>query len=100
VALSPVAVGEVINIGSGVGVTIGEVAGLIQDLIGRRVEIETDEQRVRPPASEVMRLVCGNDKAFRLTGWRPQTALRDGLAQTIDHIERHPDQCKTAIYNI
>lgn len=100
VAQAPGAVGEVINIGSGKGVTIGETVALIQELIGSSVEIIGDESRVRPAASEVMQLVCANDKARRLTGWEPRCELRQGLALTIAYVRAHLDQYKTDIYNV
>lgn len=100
IADAEAAPGEVINIGSGLGVTIGETVDLIQELIGSSVEVITDEQRVRPEASEVMRLVCGNDKARRLTGWQPRHSLREGLARTIDYIRGHMDEYKPGVYNV
>ncbi len=100
VADAPAAPGEVINLGSGVGISIGHTAALIQELMVSSAEIVGDESRLRPPASEVMQLVCGNDKALRLTGWQPRTTLRDGLKQTIAYIQAHLDQYKTDVYNV
>jgi NAD dependent epimerase/dehydratase len=92
--------GEAINIGSGVGISIGDTVALIQELLGSSVEIVIDETRVRPPGSEVMQLVCGNDKARRLAGWQPRTPLREGLMQTIAYVRAHLDQYKTDVYNV
>jgi dTDP-glucose 4,6-dehydratase len=55
---------------------------------------------VRPAASEVMQLICGNDKARRLIGWQPRCDLRDGLAQTIAYVRTHLDEYKTELYNV
>ena len=100
VADAPSAVGEVVNIGSGQGISIGATVALIQDLMGSAVEIISDEARVRPESSEVMQLICANDKARRLTGWQSRTGLREGLAQTIAYIEAHLDLYKTEVYNV
>ncbi|CAN5302703.1 NAD-dependent 4,6-dehydratase LegB [soil metagenome] len=92
--------GEVVNIGSGQGISIGDTVALIQDLMGSAVDIACDEDRVRPAASEVMQLICANDKARRLTGWQPHTSLRDGLARTIDYVREHREDYKAGVYNV
>ena len=81
--------GEVVNLGTGKEISIGELVTVIQELVGRDVEIITDDQRVRPEGSEVMRLIADNRKAKELMGWEPQVSIRDGLQQTIDWISNH-----------
>jgi len=100
VAESPKTVGEVVNVGSGEGISIGELAGLIMEVMGVRAEIATDAARVRPENSEVMRLIACTDKAAELTGWRPQHALRDGLKRVAEYITEHLDLYKPEIYNV
>ena len=100
IASSRAAVGEVVNIGSGRGVTIGQTARLLMKLTGRRAEIREDRRRVRPERSEVMRLVCGNSKARRLTGWRPRVTLEHGLARTVEYVRAHLADYKAALYNV
>ena len=88
VAAHPGSVGEVINIGSGFEIAIGETARLIAELMGLEIEIVSEAERRRPPGSEVERLYAGVDKAARLIGWRPRQpgleGFRSGLARTID----------------
>lgn len=83
------AIGQEINIGAGTCISIGELAKLIMSLIGRELPIITDEQRIRPTKSEVLRLHASNKKALELLGWEPRFSLSDGLKQTIDWIEGH-----------
>jgi len=97
------ATGEVINIGTGTEISIGDAFCLIRDIMGAGgVEIERDEQRVRPPGSEVYRLVCDNAKLKRLTGFTPKYTFDAGLRETIawftedDNLSRY----KAHIYNI
>ncbi|MFW6127470.1 MAG: GDP-mannose 4,6-dehydratase [Thermodesulfobacteriota bacterium] len=99
-AESPAAMGEVINIGSGIGVSIGEVAQRITDLLGGGKKVVQDEVRFRPPDSEVMELLCDNRKARTLLDWQPQVSLEQGLQATIDFIRRHRDRYKPGTYNI
>lgn len=72
-------IGEVINIGSNYEISIGETAQLIAESMGAEIEIETDNNRLRPEKSEVERLWADNSKAKKLLGWEPQYAGRDGL---------------------
>lgn len=76
-------VGEVINVGTGQEISIGDLAIKIASLVGRDIEIVLDEKRLRPGSSEVQRLCCNNTKARRILGWSPQYSLDEGLQQTI-----------------
>lgn len=98
--LSPHTVGEVVNIGSGREISIGELVELIGQLIGIKVKIRVDAERYRPEASEVERLCCDNRKANRLAGWRPEYSLREGLAITIDWFKKHLALYKAGQYNV
>jgi dTDP-glucose 4,6-dehydratase len=84
VARIPDSVGEVINIGSGRETSIRELAERIMSMIGRKVQIVKDDERVRPETSEVQRLICDNSKARKLLDWRPQIGLTEGLERTVD----------------
>jgi len=100
VAESKKSVGEVINTGTGRGVTIDELARLIMNLVGKEVKIERDKRRLRPPKSEVMALICANKKAKKLLGWAPRYSLKDGLKETIEFIRKHIEEYKADVYNI
>lgn len=78
------ALGETINIGSNFEISIGETAALIAERMGREIRIVSDDQRMRPDASEVERLWAANAKAAKITGWTPDYAGRDGLARGLD----------------
>lgn len=82
-AESDTTIGQEVNIATGVGVTIEEVAKEIMQIMGRSPRIEHEEVRMRPKQSEVDRLIGANDKAAALTGWRPAYDLHRGLAETV-----------------
>jgi dTDP-glucose 4,6-dehydratase len=84
IAQAPDTVGEVINVGSGYEISIGDLAHLIADVMGAKVTIETDEERLRPEKSEVDRLLADNSKAQALTGWTPSWAGEDGLRRGLE----------------
>lgn len=79
--------GEVVNLGSGFDISIGETLALIADLMGAEVRVEEDQQRLRPAGSEVYRLLSDNRKALKLFSWCPSYAgidgFRRGLSETI-----------------
>lgn len=98
--------GEVINLGSNFEVSIGDMVGKIAKLMGAEIEIETDEQRLRPERSEVERLWADNAKARKVLGWQPayggDFGFERGLAKTIDWF-RDPTNLaryKADIYNL
>ena len=96
------AVGEVVNIGSNYEISIGHLAELIKDLMGSDAAFVVDEQRIRPPDSEVQRLWCDNGKLRRLTGFEPRYPITEGLRLTIEWF-RDPENLnsyKTGIYNV
>lgn len=100
IAESDKTVGEVVNIGNGDGITIGDLAKLIIEIMGVDAEIVCDEERTRPGKSEVMRLIAANAKAKDLTGWTPSVSLREGLALTAEFIKANLDRFKPDIYNV
>lgn len=100
VAESDAAVGEVTNVGSGTGVTIGELLDRCCALVGHRPALEAEASRIRPERSEVMRLLCNNEKAARLLGWRPQCSLDEGLRHTWKFVEAHAEIFRPERYSI
>lgn len=81
-------VGEVINLGSGSEISVGELVGLIASIMSVDIEISTSSDRVRPEDSEVDRLLSDNSKALEVIGWKPLLSgtegLHQGLKETID----------------
>ena len=82
------AVGQTVNAGSSFEISIGDTASQIIALMGRDVAIVTDDQRLRPEASEVERLWADSTLMQSLTGWSPEYGGGDGFArglrETID----------------
>ena len=70
------------------------------------IEIETDEERLRPEKSEVNRLWADNSKAKKLLAWEPQYGGREGFKRGLretaawfanpENLKRY----KADIYNI
>jgi nucleoside-diphosphate-sugar epimerase len=93
--------GEVVNIGRGEAIAIGDLARMILDILGKKdARIVSDEKRLRPESSEVYELVCDNRKARDLCSWFPRRGLREGLEETIAWIEKHLDRMKAGSYTV
>ena len=74
--LSDAAIGRVLNAGTGVDVSVNQLAAAIEDDPDRIVHVEHIH-----PQSEIAVLRSDPRLAGELLGWRPEVALDDGLAR-------------------
>ncbi len=93
-------VGEEINIASQKEISIGQLAQELIRQINPGARIVCDEKRLRPEKSEVNRLLGCNEKILKLTDWKPQYSLEDGLKETIAFLKGNLDKYKVDIYNL
>jgi len=101
-AQSDKTIGEVLNIGSGTEISVGDTLNLIKKLMKSDVEFIIDENRIRPENSEVFRLCCDNTRINQLTGFQPEYSIEQGLKETIDWFTNSGNlsRYKTDIYNV
>ena len=71
--------GEMVNIGSGIGVSVNQIFRELKSLLG----FEGEPIHEAPRPGEVQRIYLDAARAERVLGWRPRTPFRDGLAKTI-----------------
>jgi dTDP-glucose 4,6-dehydratase len=88
-AMEEDAIGKTINLGSGVEISIGDLANLIGRLMDKELTLVPEEQRVRPEKSEVERLCADATLASKLLGWRARVDLEEGLRRTISWMEEN-----------
>jgi len=94
-------VGQTVNLGVGHGEPVGTVAQLILKVLGKEgLPIERDAARVRPERSEVLRLISDNTVARQVCGWQPRYTLEQGLAETVQWIQRHLDRYRSGVYAV
>ena len=95
-------IGQTVNIGSNSEISIGDTLNIIKELMDSDVKFIVDSQRIRPEKSEVFRLCCDNSKIERLTGFKSQVSIREGLQMTIDWIVESDNMknYKSEIYNV
>lgn len=96
------AVGKEVNIATGKEYSVGDVATTLIAELNPNAQIITEDQRLRPEASEVFRLIGDNRLMTSLTDWQPRYDLADGLRDTIawfkqpDNLSRY----KAWLYNL
>ena len=100
VAESDRALGEVVNIGSGREISIGDLIERLIVTSGRDAKVVTDPDRLRPAGSEVERLLCDNSRAREWAGWEPKVTLEEGLRRTADWVKANPTPSKAGVYNV
>lgn len=94
------AVGQVINLGTGQGISIGELAQTIMQITGRTLPIIADADRVRPPESEVRLLIAKTERAHDLLGWEPEVPLAEGLKRVVDYISANMASYRVGTYAV
>jgi len=96
----PAAIGRVVQLGTGRSVSVQELVAHACEVVGRRVEVEVQSDRVRPDQSEVQELLADNSHAKRLLGWEPTVTLEDGLARTAEWLRAHLNRYKVDRYSV
>ena len=76
-------------VGSGVGRTIQSIVDAAAEILDVHPQITQEEQRVRPAASEVDRLICNYDLAKQLLGYEPRVTFESCLQDSIAYYSRH-----------
>jgi dTDP-glucose 4,6-dehydratase len=72
--------GEVLNVATGVDISVAEIADRVLEALGKPSELKA---HVPERLGQVDRHIGSTDKTERLTGWRSRTSFDEGLAQTI-----------------
>lgn len=89
-AEADLAPGEVIQLGTGSTISIGDLFDSCASVTGSTAVVQTDQERIRPEGSEVDILLSDPSKARDLIGWTPQVALSDGLDRVAQWMAANP----------
>lgn len=92
--------GEVVQLGTGRAVSVGELVDLCRVVTGRDdAEVLVEPERKRPDGSEVEVLLSDPAVARERFGWAPEVTLDEGLRATAAWIaDRRPDVTAAARY--
>ncbi len=102
IAKSEDLIGHEINIATQSEISVGDLAQELINQIKPNAIIISDEIRLRPEKSEVFRLFGSNEKIQKMTNWKQQYSLQEGLKTTIEwfKIKENLNQYKADIYNL
>ncbi len=95
-------IGHEVNIATKNEISVGDLAQKLINLINPNAQIVTDEIRLRPPKSEVERLLGDNTKILTNTSWKPIYTIDEGLKYTIEWFKKSENlnKYKAEIYNV
>src|ERR687885_23551 len=85
--------GEVLNIATGVDISVADVADAVLELLGKPSSLKTHLPE-RP--GQVDRHIGSTDKIARLCGWHARTSFEAGLAKTVAWYREHEAWWKEA----
>ncbi len=97
-AAEPQAIGQTINLGSGKEISVGNLVQVIARLVGKPIDVQSEEKRLRPENSEVERLLADNSRARTLLAWEPKVGLEEGLQRTIAWLRENQGRYRTGVY--
>jgi dTDP-glucose 4,6-dehydratase len=75
-----VVAGEVINVATGVDVSVSRIADLVLDVLGKPTSLK---EFVEERPGQVERHIGSTEQAERLLGWRARTSIEEGLTRTV-----------------
>lgn len=79
--------GQVYNSGSEECIKIYDLADIIGEIMGYKIEVIHDEKRDRP--WEIWRLQSDNTKLYKTISYRPQVGLKDAISKTIEYFNNN-----------
>src|SRR5581483_2019098 len=72
--------GEVINVATGVDVSVADIADLVLEMLGKPASLKSNVEE-RP--GQVDRHIGSTEKAAALLGWSARTSFEEGLQRTV-----------------
>ncbi len=76
----------IINLGTGSGYSVLEIVKSVEDLTGKKINLEKGKTREGDPAE----LFADNYKAREILHWKPERSLKDSINSLIKWYEGHP----------
>ena len=92
--------GQVIQLGTGRTVSIGELFEAACRVLGVSAKVLQNDERLRPNNSEIMVLLSDPSKAENLLHWTASTSLEKGLKITAAWVEKHLNRFEPERYYV
>jgi GDP-4-dehydro-6-deoxy-D-mannose reductase len=78
--------GEIYNVCSGTGRTLGEIIDIFANLLNIKINVEIDKERIRPGDNKI--IIGDNSKIKEQIGWQPEIQFIDSLNEIIIYWKR------------
>ncbi len=91
--------GEVVQLGTGDTISIGELFERCRAVVGSEAEVVTEEERVRPDRSEVQVLQSDPTRAREFLRWEPTVGFDEGLERVAKWLEPRVDPAWATRYH-
>ena len=78
----------VFNVGSGRAVSVAEVLALLEGILGRRIAVAEDPERLRPV--DRPHLQADISRLWHAFGWQPKVTLEEGLRDLAEAVPNRP----------
>ena len=86
--------GEVVNVATGIDISIDEIADLVLDAVGNP---HATKEFLPERPGQVDRHIGSTEKMARLTGWRARTDFAAGLERTVDWYRENEAWWRSAV---
>jgi GDP-4-dehydro-6-deoxy-D-mannose reductase len=73
--------GEIYNVCSGTGRSLGEIVDMFSNLLNVKVTVEIDKERIRPSDNKI--IIGDNNKIRKQIDWQPEISFIDSLHEII-----------------
>ena len=85
--------GEEINLGTNHTFKVIDIVRMVSSILGKKLNLKLNKQKLRPKASEVDVLICDYRKAQKKLNWKPKfkssKGLKEALKITIDWYKKY-----------
>ena len=78
---------ETINLGTGTGNSVLEIANKVQEITGQTFTLDQGEAR----AGEYATMIASTEKAEKVLGWKPQRTLQQSVESLVTWYKAHPN---------
>ena len=75
--------GEVYNICSGVGTTLGDILKMMTKIVGVQIDHKLDQRYVRP--DDIRAVIGSNEKIKNDVGWKNEISLESSLRDILEY---------------
>lgn len=100
IAATDAFLGRAINVGTGEAISIREIYERLVAVTGHHAELRQDPARIRPQASEVMRLISDNAVLRGATTWKSEVNIDAGLIKTVAWLRSNLDRYRADQYAV